>query len=69
MNWCNTWLLFFGLDKCKDMRIESSPVIRSYYLTDICQIGADVCQIGEVTEEHDLRLVFTNDLMFEKTHG
>jgi len=25
-----------------------------------------VYQIGEVTEEHDLGLVFTSDLMFEK---
>jgi len=57
MSWCNTWLLFFGLDKCMYMRIGSSPVIRSYYLTK----GADVCLIGEVTEERDLGLVFTSD--------
>jgi len=43
------------------MAIGSSPIIRSY-LTE----GADVCPIGEVTEERDLGLVFTSDLMFER---
>jgi len=36
-----------------------APVIRSYHLTE----DADVCQ---VTEECDLGIVFTSDLMFER---
>ena len=43
------------------MKIGGSSVPRSYQMLD----GTEAYQIGEVTEEQDLGVVFINDLKFD----